>query len=230
MLRVESASASVGQQVVVNIRVDAVGDESAYGFSVNYNSARLTSPTTAIGTAGGSRFCNTGTAGQIACSVNNFPDNNPSSSTDQIGEIANANDQLLLRITFTIAANSPNGPTPVTLSNVNASNDAATSLAISSQDGAVTISGGPTAAGASISGRVTTADGRGIRNARLVLTDAATGEVRSTLSSPFGYYRFYDVAVGRTYVVSVASKRFRFDPRVLALLDNLADLDFTAME
>jgi hypothetical protein len=231
VLRVENAAGTTAQQVVVNIRTDAVGDESAYGFTVNYDLTKLRVPTTAIGTAGGSRLCNTNTPGQIICSVANFPNNNPASSTDQIGEIADANNQLLLRITFTVAANAASGPTPVTLSGVNASNDAAANLAISSQNGVVNISG-PTAADASISGSVTTADGRGIRNARLILTNAATGETRSALSSSFGYYRFDGVPVSQTYVLTINSKRFRFEPntRVISLPDNLTDENFTALE
>lgn len=227
VLRIEDAAGTTAQQVVVNIRADAVGDESAYGFTVNYDAAKLRVPTTAIGTAGGSRFCNTATPGRIVCSVNNFPENNPASSTDQIGEIANANDQLLLRITFTIAAHAQAGPTSVTLSGVNASNDAAVNLTITSHNGVVNISG-PTAAAVSISGRVTTADGRGIRNSRVYLTDAATGETRFATSSAFGYFHFEGIAVGQTYLVGVLSKRYRFDQQIIAPQDDLADLNFSA--
>lgn len=85
----------------------------------------------------------------------------------------------------------------------------------------------PTAAGVSLSGRVLTSNGSGLRNAVISLTDT-TGVSRTVTTSAFGYYRFDDVAVGGTYVVSVASKRFTFVPRTLIVVDELSDLDFVA--
>jgi hypothetical protein len=228
MLHIQNASASAGQQVVVNVLVDAMGDESAYGFRVSYNQTILTNPVTAIGTAGGARLCNTATAGQINCSINNFPDNNPSSSTDQIGEIHTGDNQQLLRITFTIAANAPGGMTPITLSNVNASDDAANNLSITSQNGSVTVLG-PTAATVSVSGRVVTAEGRGIRNARLTLTDAK-GLTRTAQTVTFGYFRFDQIEAGQVYILEVASKRFVFanSRRVISVQEDVSELDFVA--
>jgi hypothetical protein len=227
-VQVQNASASAGQQVQVNILADADGDESAYGFRVNYNQTILTNPVTAIGTAGGARLCNTATAGQINCSINNFPDNNPSSSTDQIGEIHSGDNQQLLRITFTIAANAPGGMTPITLSNVNASDDAANNLSITSQNGSVTVLG-PTAATVSVSGRVVTAEGRGIRNARLTLTDAK-GLTRTAQTVTFGYFRFDQIEAGQVYILEVASKRFVFanSRRVISVQEDVSELDFVA--
>ncbi|HQU84208.1 MAG TPA: carboxypeptidase regulatory-like domain-containing protein [Pyrinomonadaceae bacterium] len=228
-LRVQSASAFRSQQVVVNILADAVGDESAYGFRVTYNQAVLTSPTTAIGTAGGSRLCNTTVAGQVSCSINNFPNDQPGSSTDQIGEILPGNNQLLLRITFTVAATAPFGASPVGLTNVNASNDAAAALTITSQGGNVTVST-TTAAQVSVGGRILTANGEGIRNAVVSLTSSATGETRTTVSGSFGLYKFENIRVGESYVLTVNSKRFAFanQSRVITPTDVLTDADFIA--
>lgn len=228
-LRVQNASAARSQQVVVNILADAVGDESAYGFRVTYNQTILTNPTTAIGTAGGSRLCNTTVAGQISCSINNFPNDQPGSSTDQIGEIAPGNNQLLLRITFTVAANAPGGATPIGLTNVNSSNDAAAALSIVSQNGSVNVMA-PTAAQVSVGGRILTADGAGIRNAIVLLNSLSTGETRSVRSGSFGFYRFENVRAGENYVLTVYSKRFVFqiDSRVITPLDELTDADFIA--
>lgn len=90
----------------------------------------------------------------------------------------------------------------------------------------------PTAANASISGRVLTQSGRGIQNTFLTITDSTTGERRQTRSSTFGYYNFQNLQVGRSYVLSVNSKRFVFaEPsRVITLLDDLTDADFIADE
>ncbi|MFM9903959.1 MAG: carboxypeptidase regulatory-like domain-containing protein [Pyrinomonadaceae bacterium] len=88
-------------------------------------------------------------------------------------------------------------------------------------------SGPPTAAGVSVSGRVLTADGRGVRNARVTILDRR-GIARNVATGPFGYYRFDDVETGQSYVVSVVSRRFNFESQVIQVNDNLADLDFIA--
>lgn len=85
----------------------------------------------------------------------------------------------------------------------------------------------PTSANVSISGRVTTADGSGVRNAILSMTDP-DGVTRTARTSSFGYYRFDAIQPGRTYVISVASKRYTFSPRAVMIEDELAGLDFIA--
>jgi hypothetical protein len=89
----------------------------------------------------------------------------------------------------------------------------------------------PTAASVNVSGRIRTAEGRGITNVQVILTDTTTGERFETVSSLSGYYRFEEVAVGRTYLLSVSSKRYTFDPaiRLLILVDELTGEDFTAL-
>lgn len=86
----------------------------------------------------------------------------------------------------------------------------------------------PTAAGVDVGGRVMTSDARGISKARLTLTDS-NGLTRTALSNPFGYYRFTDVPVGATYVISVERKGYEFEPRSITLQDELTDLDFIAV-
>lgn len=85
----------------------------------------------------------------------------------------------------------------------------------------------PTAAGVTVSGRVLTQSGQGLRNAVVTISDPA-GNPRSTLTSSFGYYSFTDVEVGQSYTVSVSSKRFAFAPRLVNLTDAVDGLDFTA--
>lgn len=94
------------------------------------------------------------------------------------------------------------------------------------------IIGGPcslTAAGVDVSGRIVTADGRGLRNATVKLSDSS-GAARVVTTGSFGYYRFEDVEVGRTYVISVASRRYRFAARLVNVADTLADINFIALE
>jgi hypothetical protein len=85
----------------------------------------------------------------------------------------------------------------------------------------------PTAANVTVSGRVLTASGSGIRNAVVTLIDTR-GVVRSVSTSSFGYYHFEDVRAGGSYVIGVASKRFRFSPQAVNLTDNLTDLNLVA--
>ena len=85
----------------------------------------------------------------------------------------------------------------------------------------------PTAASVSVAGKVITDDGRGLRNARVTLTDAR-GETRIVTTTSFGSYRFDDVAAGQTYIISVVSKRFQFAPQVVFVGEEITGLDFTA--
>ncbi len=89
----------------------------------------------------------------------------------------------------------------------------------------------PTAASVSISGQIRTSQGNGIPGIRLTLADIATGEIHGAVSSSFGYYRFEDVIVGRTYILSLHTNRFTFEPntRVVTLLDEISDEDFVAL-
>jgi len=99
--------------------------------------------------------------------------------------------------------------------------------------GQFTLRGGfwafPAATFVSVGGRVTTTNGRGIYYARVSLTDSA-GVVRTTLTNPFGYYRFYAAEVGETYVITAASKRYHFARRVFILTGELTDLNIPELE
>ena len=88
----------------------------------------------------------------------------------------------------------------------------------------------PTAAGVSLGGRVLTADGRGIRNATVVVTGNSLLITRYVKTGSFGYYTVDGLRAGETYIVTINSKRFTFQTpsRVVSLLDNLTDVDFVA--
>jgi hypothetical protein len=87
----------------------------------------------------------------------------------------------------------------------------------------------PTASMVSVGGRVRTAQGSGIRNVIVSLTDAS-GAIRTAQTGSFGYFRFDGVAVGETYLISVAAKRFAFaQPTIIrSVQEEIADLDFIA--
>jgi hypothetical protein len=85
----------------------------------------------------------------------------------------------------------------------------------------------PTAASVSVGGRVITPEGCGVARARVIMTDT-NGNSRTALTNSFGYYRFEEVNVGQTYIISVRSKQYLFNPQVLTVLEEMTDLNFTA--
>ena len=93
--------------------------------------------------------------------------------------------------------------------------------------GALELQLAPTAAAVSISGRVLTPEGRGLMNARVILTDS-NGNLRSAATSAFGYFHLADVEAGTTVVLSVSSKRYSFAPQVVSVTEDLTGINFTA--
>lgn len=88
----------------------------------------------------------------------------------------------------------------------------------------------PTAAGASIGGRILDANGRPIAHAQVLLTGGTLGQPILVQTGPFGYYQFDDLPVGQLYVVTVKSGRHTFaEPsRPIELGANITNADFIA--
>ncbi len=83
------------------------------------------------------------------------------------------------------------------------------------------------AANVSVSGRVTSAGGQGIKSVYVFMLDAG-GVTRTAVSNAFGYYQFDNVLTG-TYTVGVSSKRHSFpEPTVIPINDNISNLNFVA--
>lgn len=87
----------------------------------------------------------------------------------------------------------------------------------------------PTAAGAAVGGRILTANGDGIGKARVTLT-SESGEMRTAISSAFGYFQFDDVTTGETYIFSVYAKRYTFSQpvQVRSIFEDTDDIFFTS--
>jgi hypothetical protein len=85
----------------------------------------------------------------------------------------------------------------------------------------------PTAAGATVSGRILTPSGDPVSRARVTLVDP-DGNVFSAISNPFGYFTLDDVPVQRTYLAGVTHRQYTFESRSLRVLDNVAEFDFIA--
>lgn len=81
----------------------------------------------------------------------------------------------------------------------------------------------------SVSGRVTSPSGAGLRNATVVITDSQGGKQFATTSS-FGFYTFDNVRPGDTYQISVNSRLYRFAVQSFAISDNLTNIDFVGLE
>jgi hypothetical protein len=82
---------------------------------------------------------------------------------------------------------------------------------------------------ATVSGRVLTPDGRGLRNSVVSITDANLVR-RTVTTSSFGFYSFDNVVTGQTYTMRVASKLYRFTSRTIDVNDNLTNVDFFGLE
>ncbi|MGD9563770.1 MAG: S8 family serine peptidase [Pyrinomonadaceae bacterium] len=89
----------------------------------------------------------------------------------------------------------------------------------------------PTAADAIVSGSVTDADGRGLRNVRVTLRRASDGQTRLAITNAFGYFRFDEVEVGDFYTASIQNKRYVFEnsPFAFSLNDNLTSVAFVGI-
>lgn len=104
---------------------------------------------------------------------------------------------------------------------------AATEIIISSAHSDIACAAPPTAADASVSGRVTTLEGRGIPRAKVKLTNI-NGTARHVFTNNFGYYRFAAVPSGHSYTAEVDHKRYGFLPQLITIKDDIAGLDFIA--
>jgi hypothetical protein len=87
----------------------------------------------------------------------------------------------------------------------------------------------PSAANVSISGRVV-AGKSGLSNVIVTLSGGNLIRPISAKTNNFGFYKFDNLPVGETYVLSVSSKKYVFSQgtRTVNLLDEIADADFEA--
>ena len=180
VVRASNVTTSAGQTVTVPILVDAEGDETGYSFTLDYNPQILTNTAVTVGNVGGTRAFVIGTTnpndgvadGKTTFSVRNFPNT----------QIAAGNGQILVNVTFAVAAGAPAGTTPLTFSGMPTPNSVTNAnsqlLATTFAPGQVNITG-PSAAGATIGGRVISSNGRGINRATVTLTDA-DGNIRTS--------------------------------------------------
>jgi hypothetical protein len=87
----------------------------------------------------------------------------------------------------------------------------------------------PTAAPVTISGRITTARDRGIRNVRVTLT-YPSGEMRVAFTGSFGYYAFHEVPAGSSYIITAEAKHYTFAQSSVHVnaFDDITGVDFVS--
>lgn len=88
---------------------------------------------------------------------------------------------------------------------------------------------GPTAAGASISGRVLNSRGFAESRAKVYVTDQ-DGNTRTTTTNNFGNYSFDGLRGGETYIVNVIVKQAQYNSRIVTLNEDATNLDFIPQE
>lgn len=220
--RVVSQPATAGSSVTVPILMTSTGVERKIAFTVHYTTGPLGIPTAACGSS------------IPGCSVmvdNSLPDRTGITITPAGALAAGVNE--IVRVTFPTSSGS-SGAVPIrfgdfpTARNVqNAEGNPLPTLYWT--DGQVSFAGGTLLDGGTIEGRVLTPAGQGLRNATVVLTDAV-GTRWTTTTSSFGTYKFEGLEPGRTYLLQVSSRRYRFVARSLLLADNLSGLDLIGLE
>jgi hypothetical protein len=92
----------------------------------------------------------------------------------------------------------------------------------------VTVSGAPTAASVTVSGRVLTFFGRGIPGTKVLVTNTVSGERLLARTNSFGYFRVSGLPIGDTYIFNVQSKQYQFSPQVVTVLDEISNLNLIA--
>ena len=87
----------------------------------------------------------------------------------------------------------------------------------------------PSSSGITVTGRVLESAGRGISQARVILTDSE-GNIRNVSTNGFGYFQFESLKAGETFIVSVSSRRhtFRESTRVFMADGLIEEIVFTA--
>ena len=237
MVQVVPTSA-VGRDITVEIEMAAQGNEAGTQFSLHFDptvvgissvSGVNSNPDIALGAdalPGTTLDVNAEDAvnGNIGI-VENF--NGSSDSITALPEGA----RRIARVTFHVRSGAAAGESKVTFGDDIVKGTSADTYGITlgtsfDQNGSVTI---PATSGVTVSGRVMSPDGRGVRNATVTIVDHS-GIARTVTTSSFGYYSFDEVATGESYRLTVSSRLYRFASRSVDITDSLSNVDFTGQE
>jgi hypothetical protein len=224
IVRVVNATSSRGQQVTIEVQMDAIGDEAGVGFTLSYDQSILSNPTVAAGTGVPGIFLVPNTVtdpGRVGVAMT------------YIGQAIPAGTRQIARITFDVSATAAAGTYPIglpgappTVNSVSSAGDVPVGLPATFTGGTLTILA-PSAATATIGGVVEGPNRRGVNNAFVTLTDE-TGEAVMVRTNTLGYFRFEGLRVGRTYVLNAKARGYDFNSVVVNLTENALGLRLTA--
>jgi phosphatidate phosphatase APP1 len=224
-IKAATVTASAGQAVTIPVILDAQGNESSASFTLNFNPGVLTFVSASLGSGaptGSNLGLNTQQTGQGRLGV----------LIDAVNQYA-VGEQQMLNVMFTVAPNAPAGAYPITFSSVptlqSVSSTSGHLLDTTYTAGGVTV--GASAPSFSVTGKVLTPEGAGLRNAQVRLISSVDGSVRTATTSSFGIYSFTNVPNSGEYTLTVRSKRYRFAPRAVTATDpDLAALDLVGLQ
>jgi hypothetical protein len=214
----------VGAKLFLAVTLEAQGDETGVGFSINYDTAVLANPANiSLGSdaAGASITTNTSQTGSIGIILDKLPNQPFTAGARQI---------LTLEFDILTTASS----TVITFGNSPVTNEVAdgtaNSLTTAFTDSIISLLA-PTASNVTVSGRVLNSNGNPIKLVTITLTDDR-GNTKTVRTSSFGYYGFDNVEVGRTYIVSAYHRKFQFVAPSLILIvsDAIDDANFTVRD
>jgi hypothetical protein len=221
--RVVSQTTTPGTPVTIPVLVTTTGVETSVAFTIQYTPGVLGVPTSIV--------CGTGAVGCNLTVDNSLPGRVGITVTPAASLTAGT--VQLVRVTFPTFANNLTG-TPVTFGDFptarsvrNAENNPLPVLYWT--DGQVAFTGGTLLEGGSISGRVLMPNGQALRGATVVVVDAVGNRWTATTGS-FGTFSFENLELGKNYMVSVTSRRYRFATRTVNLNANLTGLDMIGLE
>ena len=236
-VKVLPTSASPGSSVAVSVELNSEGNEVATSFTLNFDPARLSinstsspdeNPDITLGTGAPAGSGITINATQAAEGRIGYSGIQPEPCSVRKAVTS----QQVVTLNFHVATDAPGGDVPITFDDSTAprsiSDANGETLQTRYTAGAINIFGAA-AQGVSLTGRLTTQDGRGIRGAVITLTDSL-GQTRQAASGASGSYRFDGLDPAETYTISVASKSYRFPTRTVTGSDNLSGVDLIALE
>jgi hypothetical protein len=226
-IRVASQTSLSGSKVSIPVELVPNGDELAAAMTLNFDPAKLSNPVIQLANGiSGDAILTTNMSEAESGKVVILVDSSEAFSIF-------AMPKQFLNITFDVASDIE-GSTDISFGSSTAVNSVADAngdlLPTNFINGSVTIAPSK----ARISGRVLTAEGVGIRNARVILTDA-DGALHTATTGSFGYYSFDGISVdgisvGRGVLIAVSSKRYRFDSQMLTTSAGSSDVNFVAKE
>jgi hypothetical protein len=87
----------------------------------------------------------------------------------------------------------------------------------------------PTSSFAAISGTVNAPQQFGTSKVLVTLTDMQ-GNARSVVAGKTGGFRFRDVTVGETYILSVSARGHNFEPKVITVVEDMTGVTFEPID